>query len=878
MFSTGIPALLRSGSMTALTLTLLVPASALAQAATPPAGADTEIVVTGIRASIEKSLELKRSSEGVVDAITSEDMGKFPDQNVAEALQRVTGISISRDRGEGTTITIRGLGGGFARTTVNGRDLVSGSADRSFNFNVFASEYVSALEVYKTAQPDMVEGGIGGIVNVRTARPLDYAEDRYGVSVKGEYSDFADKVQPNGSAIVSKRFADGTFGVLLAGNYSRRSLREDRFQASSGYRPTDFTRSNGEKLTKVATPTSLDFNTSDTLRERMTFSGAAQWQPNDRFELVVDGLYTRLKTDESQAMLYSQARFQRSAVDVDSIQVDADNTVTYLDATWQTRLMDRRADSVDAAWVVGANAKYSGDTWRGILDFSYSRGKSTFDTGQAILQPVVRTIFDDTAGNYVPSLRYPGGIDQDSFGFRNFYFESGANRGTNWAVRADVEQDATGGALMMIKAGVRVSSQRSSATRADLPYFPYGNAAAGWPAIGGNKRAFPVGDFLKSVSGDFPRSWALPDYESYYELTNAGARALNDNLPNSYRIEEKTYAAYFQAKIDQDLGAVRMRGDFGVRFVRTEQSSEGFGFTAVQINPGNGYAEPATGGVTAQSYVRDYTNVLPSLTLRFDLTPKLVARFAAARVLTRPDFSQLSPRRTVSGFNLTGSAGNPDLRPYLATQLDASFEWYFARSGALTVGLFYKDMESFVADVVRETALPGGGDRIFSISRPENGEGAKIKGAEIGFQQSFTFLPRPLDGLGLIANYTFVDSTANFVNQVSGLTYPLEGLARHTVNLTGYYEKGPLSLRATYNYRDKFLFQAVASENNTLWTAGYGQLDASIGVEVTPNISLQIDALNLTNAAARRYYDIEERTNLYSLTGRRFLAGVRATF
>lgn len=851
-----------------------LPAADAPAAASSEADAGEDIVVTGIRASVQRSLDIKRQSEGVVDAISSEDIGKFPDQNVAEALQRVTGVSISRARGEGTTITIRGLGGGFARTTVNGRDLVSGASNRSFNFNVLASEYVSALEVYKTAQPDMIEGGIGGIVNIRTARPLDFREDRIGLTVKGDYSDLEERIEPNASAIISKRFADNTLGVLLTANYSKRALREDQFQASTGYRRTTFTRTDGTRFVDAATPTSLDFHAIDTVRERTGVSGAVQWKPSPQFELVVDGLYTRLDTDESQASLFSQVSMQRSAVQVNSVEVDQNNTVTYLDATWQTRLMDRRFNDVDDAFVLGANARFGGDSWRMTVDASYSKGKNAQDGGQAILQPVVRTIYDDRAGSVVPDLLYPGGIDSDRFGFRNFFLFNSAYDSSNWAVSADVEKDLGGSFFKLIKAGVRYSSRENNGQDASLPYFPYGNAAGGWPAIGANKRRFPVDNFFSSLEGDFPRSWALPDYETYYELTNAGAQKLTDNLPGRFTITERTYAGYGQIKFDTDLGSVRMQGDVGVRVVKTEQSSDGYGVGGVKFDPNNGYAIPDA--LSPQSISRSYTDVLPSATLRFDLSQRVVLRFAAAKVLTRPNFADLSPRLTISGFDRVGASGNPNLEPFTANQVDASVEWYFAPAGAVTAGLFYKDMGSFISNVVSVITLPGdvpGGS--FSITRPENGDGATIKGAEIGFQQSLTFLPQPLDGLGVIANYTYVDSNASFSNQVSGLTYSLEGLAKHTVNLTGYYERGPFSARFTYNYRSNFLFQAIASENNTSITAGYGQLDGSIAFDVTPNISLSIEGLNLTNEPTRRYYDIPERTNLYSVTGRRILAGVR---
>jgi TonB-dependent receptor len=315
-----------------------------------------------------------------------------------------------------------------------------------------------------------------------------------------------------------------------------------------------------------------------------------------------------------------------------------------------------------------------------------------------------------------------------------------------------------------------------------------------------------------------------------------------------------------------------VRGNAGVRFVKTDQTSRGFLATGAPIRSGQSYDE-----------------ALPSLNLVAEVTDDVLIRLAASKSLTRPTLTQLSPGGRVSPTALTAVMGNPSLRPFTATQADIAAEWYFTEEALLSATLFRKKVASFITNVTTQGRINAGtqindagqdvSDAIYTITQPVNGSGGTVRGFELSLQTPFSFLPAPFDGLGMVANYTYADSSSTVLFKGETLKTLLPGQSRSSYNLVGYYEQGPFSIRAAYAWRDEYLDEVRAGgRERSNFTGSYGQLDLGTQYAVTENITLTADALNLLEEEARRYAQLKDRNVTFAETGRFFIIGARAKF
>ena len=281
--------------------------------------------------------------------------------------------------------------------------------------------------------------------------------------------------------------------------------------------------------------------------------------------------------------------------------------------------------------------------------------------------------------------------------------------------------------------------------------------------------------------------------------------------------------------------------------------------------------------VVPVSFDGAYTDILPSLNARLNVTDDLILRFAASRVMTRPTLSDLSPRQSIqtNPGNETIRRGNPDLQPFRATQLEGGVEWYFADTSLLSFAAFYKNIDSFVTLVTTPQKV----DEItFQVTVPGNGEGAVVKGFEVGYRQLFSNLPAPFDGLGVQTSFTYADSDANYTNTVANVSYGLEGLSKYSYSLVGFYEKGPIQARMAYTWRDKFLAVASGRNGEPEYFDAYGQLDVGASYDINDKFTVFVDGLNLTDEEEFIYSVSEDRTKEFRTTGRRVSAGVRLRF
>jgi iron complex outermembrane receptor protein len=870
---------------------LLVAGQAGAQTtATADASAGEDIVVTGIRESQAASIETKRQSDVISDVITAEDIGKFPDKNVAESLQRIPGVVINREFGEGERVSVRGTAPNLTKTLLNGHSVATAdwfildqlAATRSFNYLILPADVVGRLEVYKSPQADIEEGGVGATINVLTRNPLDLKSFTVTGSVQGVYSDRSEKFNPQASALVSWKNDAETFGILLSGVYQKRETRRDGVE-TLGYQSYSLAGQN------VQIPTLIGSALFRQDRERYGGNIGIQFRPSDALEINITGLYSRFNADNfNQNYLLWPGRALGDGGTVVNPKV-VDGTLV---SGQVTSLASSRAVVYDAI-----SRQAFADTKSADFDLNYRPADSslihfkagwTKARGNTINEDFIETAapgtitFDLTtqapSGSVIsPDATSPAGMLID-FGRRPTVRSSDEEK----YAYLDFEQQVDWGPLNALKLGVKYTDHDRSALwlSTNGGVFVPGLDCSGHPCTAAD---FATGtltpdDFLKNIAsaGTLTDYWTVDQgkLRSIFASQSAANRQRFLVASSTFDVNEKAYGGYAMAK----LGGDNWRGNIGVRVVRTDQTAHGNLLGAP--NPTN---TSPFGNYTPITTKHSYTDVLPSANLSIDLDPTIVLRFAAGRTVARPDFADIAPGVNLNGTTLTGSGGNSQLKPFRANQYDVSLEWYPDRQTIVALALFYKDILSYIVNQTTTETFPtqfdvpgsqpavctpiAGNANLFNcpyqINRRSNGPGGRNQGFE--FQVS-----RPIwGGFGAIASYTYSDAKSNNGD-------PIPQNSKHTVNLTGYYENSLLSARLSYTYRSKFFIDI--DRNAPLNEHALESLDASVSFNVTDNVALTADAVNLTNEKIIQYSGTLTRPRAIYDNGRQFYIGARVKF
>jgi TonB-dependent receptor len=837
-----------------------------------------DVVVTGIANSLAKALDQKRTAANVIDVVKAEDIGKFPAQNIAEALQRVPGVSIVRDRGEGVFVRIRGLGPSFDIVTLNGRTAAvnenvrdGGTTGRQFRFDTYASELVSAVEVIKSPNASLDEGGIAGIVNMRTFRPLDFNEPRLNLSATGSYSQLADKgIDPRLSGLAAWQNQSGTVGALVSAAYDERSVRQDRIiQVGWTEGRIDANGDGALDPGSLLIPSSARPTLEQEHRKRLGLTGALQWKPNDQFQVTADALWSRLRIDYDE-MTYS-ADFQNTtlrAITPGSAVVE-DGVLTHATVLTNTQI-GREVSKLDyTSLLLGGNATWTNDTWTVAADLTYSRAYSNTPepiTRSRLLGPVGPVTFDYAlAGDRLPNLDFTADLNNPGLlPGRRIEYRVNDSLDHEAAAKLDVQRVFGETGITLVRFGAKIQSRGRDYDRRDLTLLN-GIVGVRFPMSFFNP--FPVKGFLDSVDGDLPRAWLQPRPDAFLAASTdlqqqLAAPLSRGDLRNSYEIKEQIGAGYGMAEFSFPIGGITLRGDVGLRYAHTKQTSDGY------LDNGT-FARPV-------SFERSYSNWLPSLNLAAEITPDFQMRFAASKVITRPALADIAPRlSTATSTQLTAAGGNPDLKPFEAWQYDATAEWYFAPSSALIAGVFYKDITTFVFAQTRPFVIDG---VTYLLTAPQNGGDASVYGAELAYQQTFKFLPAPFDGLGLLANYTHTETEGAYSTSTGVVTKDdLVDVAKDSLSATAFYEKDGLAVRLTYSWRGDVLRDVggagLAANNDK----SFGSLDYDISYDINPRLSVSFQGINLTDAVQWNYVR-NKRFAGYTNYGRTFLMGVRARF
>ena len=897
-----------------------------------------EVLVVGIRGSLDRSLDVKRDAAGFVDAISAEDVGKLPDHNIAEALSRIPGVAISRNRGEGDFISIRGLGPNFVRGTINNQTLVSAtesrhatrsgavenSTGRETNFDILPSEVINRLEVFKTPSAEHVEGGVGGVVNVETHKPLSLGS-KVAASVQATYRTFNEDTDPAASGLYSWVREDGSFGMLASVAYSKRSIREDN-NDSYGYwpftLPIDSNADGTADLPNVVLPFASNPAVYQEDRERLTLQSTLQWRVTDRSDLSLNLLYSNRDVDNlgtlaelgtccvafgfDGAVLGNGIGNPDGSPQIPGLSVVENTAVAYAVSSQVVSITDDQQIEDDLFSVGLSYDMDVGDNWILNAEAAYATAEGNLSFQRTSLQTYDNVPFALSLDNRQINLaRQPGGPDLSDLS--NYHTRNGdaverINEDEEISLAFDMTRNFEGDGWLQgaLKAGVRYRTRGKDKDDRTVYNVNTDQFAAAGIGMG---NAFTVGNFL---DGDTPVPFGdvlFMDVEAQRAFIRsqnpAASFASAFQAPASFEMDEDTLAVYLQLDFDGDVGDVRFVGDVGVRVVRTRQDITGF-FQPFRIDNDEtvdnlGKVVTLDDNIASDDTVSKYLNALPSLNLRVELSDELFVRFAASKSVTRPTFSELRPGIVIGNpTQRQASSGNPGLEAYESTNYDLGVEWYFADTSLVYASVFAKELDNFIGTSTEvspgEPDSDGDGDGIVdglgsgvvrfgvgfaSVSQPLNQGEADIVGVEVGYQHLFE------SGFGYSVNATFIDSSAEFVaGENEGEEIPFEGVSDFSYNVTGFYENHGFQARLAYSYRDEFVFPTLTSDvfGNTVFVDGYGQLDGSVSYAFREKYTVFFNAINITNEKTALFSDIPVRPISLSHVGSRYELGVRASF
>ncbi|QJR81924.1 TonB-dependent receptor [Alteromonas pelagimontana] len=866
---------------------------------------DIEVIdVKGFRGSLVKALDAKRDAANVRDSIMAEDIGKFPDLNVAEAIQRVPGVAISREGGEGRNITLRGFSPGFTRTTLNGMEVPAGSdgldsggvtvnSSRAFDFNVFASELFNRIDIQKTQTASIEEGGIAGTVDMYSARPFDSPGFLSTISAKAGYNDLTEKVDPRMAFLISNTFADDTLGALFSVAISDRTVRQEGF-GSVRWQPTnqigDGTWGDTSQLTTInGTPSDYcgaeeaisclwvprlpraDFFGND--QKRIGVTTSLQYKPSDDMLFTLDVLHSELENDrrnynsmewlvnrDAPGDFQGQTPLSMTVDETGKILIagEFDNVTSWYESRYQV------SDSTFDQYVLSGDIQLS-DTL--LLDVMAGFAKNDADREEIryYYRSVPHYYAYDYSNGDGANVSYGDYDMTDPDNYVDAVNASNRNdrvKKTNYTAKIDLQYL---GDRYDIKTGLAFNDREVDYQTGDGVFTAFDPSQY--------SRPFPYSDFGSGLDVTLV-PFLVADFD---KLEQDGILTHNytPNTASSWVVGEKTTALYLEYNGDVDIADMLLRTNFGVRYVNTEVTSE------------------ALVGDSPVSVQRDYNNFLPSMNLALEVTDDVIARLSYARSMTRPNLGSLNIASPVFGYTTftVSNLGNPGLNPYESNDVDMGLEWYFDEEAMLAVNIFNKEIvtsldteiveklveEEFwpviYADPQYQATAPLGDPAVQSYTHNipvNNNDGFSVKGYEVMYQQPFTFFDRWLSNFGVVANYTHVsaeDST---------------GLSPNSYNFTLYYEEEDYGARVSVNKRDDYLLSEPGGNGHAQERKfGPTHVDFSSFYNFSEQLTFSFEIINLTDEIERIYGTGDgdmDLTREFSHTGTQYFVGARYTF
>ena len=845
--------------------------------------------VPGYRSGLAKSAQAKKNASQVLDTITAEEIGQFPDLNVAEAIQRITGVAMTRNNGEGEKVSVRGLNPNFTRVEVDGRSSMvtvdDSSPERDAQLSVFNSDLYQSIEVIKSPSARDVEGGVGGTVRLNTFDPLDIGGLSYGFDTSWSTSEFKDKDEWGISGFYADTFLDGKLGLLIHGTYEVRNRRLDKIESNPNYWTIETgdldDDSNPAQLALVGAeaPGRTRYFSKNGDNPRTNINAKLQWRPSDELEFYLGGLFTYETREEERSRI--QATWNRGGINIFSGAVDLE-TNTLVHAVIDRHRLDQdalfRDTELDSNGITGGFI-FDNDEWRVSGEISKADGAEDWFQSQAL----ARVNRDGEASwDMRPDVRRPEmftpGIlrNPEDISLRTLRRQHRIIGYDEDVFRFDVVRQLEEGFFTSVEAGLRFTKNEFHRTQGDSP----ASVSAGDVTFAmGDTTTYGLQDDLGFGEGPagMPRRWAIVSPDSLIDQYPLEDNPIPFNNNQVYQVDEETSAAYLMANFETLFDGFRAQGNIGVRVVKTE--ADGSGNVNIDLASSVDGVEEVESVLVGEptTLAQEYTEALPSFNLILAPTgdsADYLFRGAISKALTRPTIGEMRPQIDVD-VNVeedddTGeilydgeiTRGNPGLDPFLAWQYDLGFEYYFGENseGLFSITGFIKDVESFIsqANIVETIDYSRAGipPIPYQVDTFQNGGDADIQGVEISLQSPFTFLPDFWSNFGGMLNYTYIDS--EFID-TNGNSNPFPGTSENTFNAVLFYEDGGFSTRFAYNYRDDFLQVPDNNPKNQEFVEGNGRLDIGVRYRWESGWKLAIDAINVTEADQYHYFYVPTR-------------------
>ncbi len=785
------------------------------------------IQVTGIRGSLKASLNAKRFSNAVIDAVSAEDVGKFPDGDIGESLARIPGLTVNRQFGQGQQVSIRGASSQLTRTLLNGHSVASTGwydqqdIDRSFNYTLLPPELVGGIEVYKSSQADIVEGGVGGTIIVKTRKPLDLDANTLFASIKGDYGTVSKEIDPEVSGLYSWKNTDENFGVLVAASLAENQYQRNGIESLLGWGdivPTTFQQE----------------------RNRTAVNLVLQYAPTDELEFGLNIMSLELEANNANTSLFVMFPDDKDAA---CSQTNAAGACTFYTRpgtganpgwaqTW-ARQTGMTSDTVDFDFTYEAD-NY---TLSGRLGTTKSEGGTdlTANYGFWLGTP------SDYAGTYdatgdiiaidIANKSFDASDFQGDLSSAGWALKKQPNSDEETYVNLDLTVPVELGAISSIKTGFRYADH-------SVKQETYIAQSSG--IVAKDASAFYSGTVSSGAGFTLPEpnlNAMLADSKQYID-------GYTVDKPGYGTVDEENLALYVMA----DFDAEGIRGNFGVRYVSTDASSDYYALDATGVYDDNLSTDSAS-----------YSELLPSINVAFDLSDDLILRTSAAQVISRPNYSDMFSASSLAGYN-DGTPGNEVLKkgnigldPFKAFQADLGVEWYFSDDGMFSATYFLKEVSSFIStkQVLEQQIgidIPENGDGsgtpcgvadCWTLSSKYNANGGSIQGLELQLQDAFD------NGVGYSVNYTYADADSpseNYPDQIGVFS----DSSKHTVNLVGYYENDDFSARLAYNWRSEYMIRELPGFYGNREHQDYGTLDFSATYSATDYLDITFEAVNIT--------------------------------
>lgn len=850
-------------------MTVTVPATGSVDADFTLAGLDGQILVVGQRANLGSALSRKRAADTVSDVITRDAIGQFPDQNVAESLRRLPGVNVLNDQGEGRFVSVRGLDPELNSTSLNGVRLPAPESDvRSVALDVISSDIIESIEVKKSLTPDMDADTIGASIEIETTSAFDREKDLLVAKIEGSYNDKANELTPKGSIDFASRLGENV-GISGGVSYYQRKFETDNIEAD------DWTDDGGTPYAQE-----IQYRDYDVERERISATLGMDFRAGDTTELYIKGTWSQFDDQEFRRRL----TFDFGDFEDHALPTFAGSTATYSSDTAEftaerdvkDRFERQRIYSIvvggetelDSGFFAEYSASYAKATERenGSLDPTQFEQDFEGDSGIVGDELLIGVDYSDPrVPLYSASGNTSGFFDPAGYELKDIELTAlSSAEDEEYAGQFDAGYEMfMGNASLIVQAGAKGRFRKKTYDKT-VEFYE-------WDGDGDYTLDMVQGYQTFDLIGISP----LPDftapteffYDNFDQFELQGVDTAFDSSVEDYRVDEDIMAGYVMATYDN--GPLRAIG--GLRYEHTKNDIFGNTVTLYEEDstlPDGTTATDDTVAFSPVQYEKDYGHLLPSLNLRYEVQPDVLVRLAGYRSLVRPKLSKLAPRFAVEindDDEIEGEFGNPDLDPYEAWNLDASLEWYMSRTGGISAAVFYKDVKNYIVDTVQEGVTFNGMYADEAVI-PINGPSAEVFGAELSFSQALTMLPAPLDGFVVQANYTYTDATGTVptdgdVSELRKITLP--STSKHTFNAVLGYEKGPLSLRLSGTFRDKYLDELGDEPEEDRYVDDHFQLDLSAKYQLTDMVQIFGEWININNAKYFAYNNLGNQRNVY---------------